>query len=44
MTIYALSTAPLKSGIAIIRISGLETKKILEKLTLNVLPNPEQQN
>ena len=40
MTIYALSTAPLKSGIAIIRISGLETKKILEKLTLNVLPKP----
>ena len=33
MTIYALSSGPGTSGIAVIRISGLNTKKVIEKLT-----------
>ena len=40
MTIYALSTGPGVSGIAIIRISGSETKKILISLTGKDLPTP----
>ena len=40
MTIYALSTGPGVSGIAIIRISGSETKKILKSLTGKDLPTP----
>ena len=40
MTIYALSTGPGVSGIAIIRISGSETKKILVSLTGKDLPTP----
>ena len=33
MTIFALSTGTVKSGIAIIRVSGKETKKIKKNLT-----------
>ena len=33
MSIYALSSGPGISGVAVIRISGLETKDIIEKLT-----------
>ena len=42
MTIYALSSAPGVSGIAVIRISGLETKDIIKKITGNPLPSPRQ--
>ncbi|REK48785.1 MAG: tRNA uridine-5-carboxymethylaminomethyl(34) synthesis GTPase MnmE [Proteobacteria bacterium] len=44
MTIFALSTGSVKSGIAIIRISGLNTKKILSKITKIDLPNPREAN
>ncbi|MDA9665353.1 tRNA uridine-5-carboxymethylaminomethyl(34) synthesis GTPase MnmE [Candidatus Pelagibacter sp.] len=40
MTIYALSTGPGISGIAVIRISGPETSKVIELLTKKKLPNP----
>ena len=40
MTIYALSTGPGISGIAIIRISGPETSNIIKKLTGKVIPTP----
>ena len=40
MTIYALSTGPGISGIAVIRISGTDTSKILKLLTKKSLPNP----
>ena len=42
MTIYALSTGSVKSGIAIIRISGPETKNILNKITKINLPKPRR--
>ena len=42
MTIFALSTGSVKSGIAIIRISGPNTKKILSKITKIDLPNPRK--
>ena len=35
MTIYALSSGPGVSGIAVIRISGPETSKAIELLTGN---------
>ncbi len=38
MTIYALSTGPGVSGVAIIRISGKETKKAINLLTGKPLP------
>ena len=38
MTIYALSTGPGISGIAIIRVSGEDTKKIIRLLTNENLP------
>ena len=38
MTIFALSTGPGISGVAIIRISGKETRKVLEDLTRETLP------
>ena len=44
MTIFALSTGSVKSGIAIIRISGPNTKKILSKITKIDLPNPRKAN
>ena len=40
MTIYALSTGPGISGIAIIRISGENTKKIIKLLTGKTVPEP----
>ena len=40
MTIYALSTGPGVSGIAVIRISGKETKVAINKITGKSLPKP----
>ena len=40
MTIYALSSGPGVSGIAIIRISGEETSKIINLITGKDLPKP----
>ena len=40
MTIYSLSSGPGISGIAIIRVSGRETSKVLELLTYKSLPKP----
>jgi tRNA modification GTPase len=40
MTIYALSTGPGISGIAIIRVSGEDTKKVIELLTNTAVPEP----
>tara|TARA_B100000686_G_scaffold340768_1_gene416961 strand:- start:83 stop:1414 length:1332 start_codon:yes stop_codon:yes gene_type:complete len=40
MTIYALSTGPGISGVAVIRVSGKETRSVIKKLTNNNLPTP----
>jgi len=40
MTIYALSTGPGISGIAVIRISGENTKKVINLLTGKGVPEP----
>ena len=40
MTIYALSTGPGVSGIAVVRISGKETSRVIKLLTKNDLPKP----
>jgi tRNA modification GTPase len=40
MTIYALSTGPGVSGVAIVRVSGKETPLIIKLLTNNKLPEP----
>ena len=40
MTIYALSSGPGVSGVAVIRISGPETVKVLKKLTNKEIPKP----
>jgi len=40
MTIYALSTGPGISGVAVIRVSGRETKTVIKKLTGEDLPAP----
>jgi len=40
MTIYALSSGSGQSGIAVIRISGAETKNIIKKLTKSNVPKP----
>ena len=40
MSIYALSSGPGISGVAVIRISGSETKKIILKLTNGEFPKP----
>jgi tRNA modification GTPase len=40
MTIYALSTGPGISGIAVIRISGENTKKVIKLLTGKIVPEP----
>jgi tRNA modification GTPase len=42
MTIYALSTGTGISGIAIIRVSGPDTKEVIKKLTNSALPKPRQ--
>ena len=41
MTIYALSTGPGISGIAVIRISGENTKKVINILTGKDIPEPK---
>ena len=38
MTIYALSSGPGVSGVAIIRVSGINTKKVIESLTNKPVP------
>jgi len=40
MTIYALSTGPGISGIAIVRVSGEDTRKVIKLLTNAELPKP----
>jgi len=40
MTIYALSTGPGISGVAIVRVSGSETLKVIELLTNKKIPKP----
>jgi len=40
MTIYALSTGPGISGVAVIRVSGKETATVIKKLTGKDLPTP----
>jgi tRNA modification GTPase len=40
MTFYALSTGPGISGIAVIRVSGRETSKVIKMLTGRTLPEP----
>ena len=40
MTIYALSSGPGLAGIAVIRVSGLHTKKVISKLTKKEPPKP----
>ena len=40
MTIYALSTGPGIAGVAIIRVSGQDTKKVIELLTNKKIPEP----
>ena len=40
MTICALSSAPGSSGVAVIRISGPETKNLIKKLIKKELPRP----
>ena len=41
MTIYALSSGPGVSGIAVIRVSGKNTAKVIKKLTNKKLPPPK---
>ncbi len=40
MTIYALSSGPGISGLAVIRVSGTETKKVIKGLTNGRFPKP----
>ena len=40
MTIYALSSGPGTSGIAVIRISGPEASLVIKKLTEKNIPEP----
>jgi len=40
MTIYALSTGPGASGLAVIRVSGENTAEVVKKLTGSKLPTP----
>ena len=40
MTIYALSTGPGVSGVAIIRISGSEASNVIKLLTGREVPKP----
>jgi len=40
MTIYALSSGPGISGVAVIRVSGTNTSKVIKKLTNSRLPIP----
>ncbi|KAG1452167.1 hypothetical protein G6F56_007892 [Rhizopus delemar] len=43
-TIYALSTSPGKAGVAVIRISGRNAKKAIEKMTLPKAFEPRKAN
>ena len=40
MTIYALSSGPGIAGIAVVRISGKDTSKVIKIITNNDLPIP----
>ena len=40
MTIYALSSGPGVSGIAVVRISGKDTSKAIELMTGKTVPKP----
>ena len=40
MTIYALSSGPGISGVAVIRISGPEAKNVINELTKGKFPEP----
>ena len=40
MTIYALSSGPGISGVAVIRVSGKKTAYVVKKLTNSKLPSP----
>ena len=40
MTIYALSSGPGVSGVAVIRISGSESAEVIKKLTKKDIPKP----
>ena len=40
MTIYALSTGPGVSGIAVVRVSGKEAAEVVKQLTGDDLPSP----
>ena len=42
MTIYALSTGPGISGIAVIRVSGKNTAEVVKKITGDELPKPRE--
>ena len=44
MTICALSSASGQSGVAVLRISGPETKKLVEMITRSPLPTPRMAN
>ena len=40
MTIYALSSGPGLSGVAVIRISGEKTKEVLKSIIIGSFPKP----
>ena len=40
MSIYALSSGPGTAGIAVVRISGTETKEVIKSITNGKLPKP----
>ena len=40
MTIYALSTGPGISGVAVIRISGSNCSKVIKAMTTGIFPKP----
>ena len=42
MTIFALSSGPGISGIAVVRITGSETSKVIKLLTGKNLPKPRE--
>ena len=42
MTIFALSSAPGRSGVAVFRISGPETGNIIKLITKSDLPSPRK--
>ena len=42
MTIYALSTVPGKSGVAVVRVSGQLAKAAIKKLTKKTLNREKQ--